>query len=222
VFGGDDTCTDSDGDEALRTEEVAVAEAKEIEAGPAPTLEPTIKREPSDIRRQQQPMCVRSAQRRAVWARGGAGDPRAHGQAEEAAAVVRLQAEEAVDPKKQKMCEGCGLKRQGYGLALEENKKAVTTIAMLIDEAGQRAVVAATVGTLTVVEMLAELRRLQLPTSGARCPGGRKAALLTCVHGLGLCSWQRFWSGQLPPTGSDIYIGSDRSSGSGSNAPKKT
>ena len=64
-----------------------------MKAGPAPALEPAIKREPSDSGRQQQqqasqqqPTCVRSAKRRAVWTRGGAGDdPRARVVAEEAA-----------------------------------------------------------------------------------------------------------------------------------------
>jgi hypothetical protein len=101
VLGGDDT--DSDGDEAPRAEEEEAAAgaageaAEEVKAEPAPALEPAIKREPSDSgRQQQQPMCVRSAKRGAVWARGGAGDdPRAHGQAEEGAAVVRLQVEGA-------------------------------------------------------------------------------------------------------------------------------
>jgi hypothetical protein len=77
VLGGDDT--DSDGDEAPQAEgeaaEEAVGEAaEEVKAEPAPALEPEIKREPSDRRRQQQqhqheqeqPMCVRSAKRRAV------------------------------------------------------------------------------------------------------------------------------------------------------------
>ena len=85
VLGGDDT--DSDGDEAPRAEEAAVAgeaeaeAAEEVKAEPAPALEPTIKREPSESwRQQQQPTCVRSAKRRAVWVRGGAGDdPRARG-----------------------------------------------------------------------------------------------------------------------------------------------
>ena len=75
VLGGDDT--DSDGDEAPRAEEEAAGEAAvEVKAEPAPALEPAIKREPSDSRRQQQqqqPTCVRSAKRRAVWARDGAG-----------------------------------------------------------------------------------------------------------------------------------------------------
>jgi hypothetical protein len=85
-LGGDDT--DSDGDEAPRAEEEAVGEAaEEVKAEPAPALEPTIKREPSDSRQQQQqrvqqPTCVRSAKRRAVWARGGAGGPRALAEAE--------------------------------------------------------------------------------------------------------------------------------------------
>jgi hypothetical protein len=95
VLGGDDT--DSDGDEAPRAEgeaaEGAAGEAaEEVKAEPAPALEP--KREPSDRRQQQQeqqqqeqPMCVRSAKRRAVWARGGAGGPRACVEAGEAAAV---------------------------------------------------------------------------------------------------------------------------------------
>jgi hypothetical protein len=94
VMGGDDT--DSDGDEAPRAEGeavvagVAAEAAEEVKAEPAPVLEPTIKREPSDSgleqQQQQQPMCVRSAKRRAVWARDGAGDdPRAHVVAEEAA-----------------------------------------------------------------------------------------------------------------------------------------
>ncbi len=59
--------------------------AEEVKAEPAPGLEPAIKREPSDRRRQQQqqqqeqeqPMCVRSAKRRAVWVRRGPGCPRA-------------------------------------------------------------------------------------------------------------------------------------------------
>ena len=55
VFGGNDT--DSDGDEAPRAEEKAVAGqregaheavAEDVEVGPAPALEPTIKWEPSD------------------------------------------------------------------------------------------------------------------------------------------------------------------------------
>jgi hypothetical protein len=107
VFGGDDT--DSDGDEAPRAEEVAggaVGEAvEEVKAEPAPGLEPAIKWEPLDSRRQQQqqqaPPCVRSAQRRAVWARGGAGGPRARvgaGQAAAAGAAGYLQTE--------KMCDG--------------------------------------------------------------------------------------------------------------------
>jgi hypothetical protein len=93
VFGGDDI--DSDGDEAPRAEEEAEAAgeaeaeaAEEVKAEPAPALEPEIKREPSDGRRQQQqrqPTCMRSAKRRAVWVRGGAGGPRARVQAEEAA-----------------------------------------------------------------------------------------------------------------------------------------
>ena len=97
VVGGDDT--DSDGDEASRAaeeEETAGAAAEAVEqvkAEPAPALEPAIKREPSDSGRQQQqepqqqqPTCVRSAKRRAVWARGGAGDdPRARMVAEDAA-----------------------------------------------------------------------------------------------------------------------------------------
>ena len=84
VLGGDDI--DSDGDEAPRAEGEAVAgehegaAVEEVEAEPAPSLEPEIKREPSDSRRQQQqqqqPTCVRSAKRRAVWARGGAGAPK--------------------------------------------------------------------------------------------------------------------------------------------------
>jgi hypothetical protein len=83
VFGGDDI--DSDGDEAPRAEEelAAAGEAaadpavREVKAEPTPALEPAIKREPSENRQQQQqqhqPTCVRSAKRRAVWARGGAG-----------------------------------------------------------------------------------------------------------------------------------------------------
>jgi hypothetical protein len=93
VFGGDDT--DSDGDEAPRAEEeAAVADAVDVKAEPAPALEPVIKREPSDSRRQQwqrqqqqRPTCVRSAKRHAVSARGGAGGPRVRVEAEEAAAV---------------------------------------------------------------------------------------------------------------------------------------
>ena len=108
VFGGDDI--DSDGDEAPRAEEDAAAAdeaeaeaAEEVKAEPAPALEPEIKREPSDSRRQQQqrqPTCMRSAKRRAVWVRGGAGGPRARVQAEEAAAVA------ARDLQKEKMCDG--------------------------------------------------------------------------------------------------------------------
>ena len=97
VLGGDDT--DSDGDEAPRAEEEAAEgaageAAEEVKAEPAPALEPSIKREPSDSLRQQQqqqhqrPTCVRSAKRRAVWARGGAGGPRAGVEAGEAAAAV--------------------------------------------------------------------------------------------------------------------------------------
>ena len=90
VLGGDDT--DSDGDEAPRAEEEAAEgaageAAPEVKAEPAPALEPAIKREPSDSGRQQQkqPSCVRSAKRRAVWARGGASnDPHARVVAEEA------------------------------------------------------------------------------------------------------------------------------------------
>ena len=94
VLGGDDT--DSDGDEAPRAEEGAAEGAagevaEEVKAEPAPVLEPAIKREPSDSRRQheqqqqqQQPTCVWSAKRRAVWAKG-AGCPRARVVAEEAA-----------------------------------------------------------------------------------------------------------------------------------------
>ena len=91
VLGGDDT--DSDGDEAPRAEEEAAEgaageAAEEVKAEPAPALEPAIKREPSDSGRQQQqhqqqPTCVRSAKRRAIWARGGAGDPRVRVVAEE-------------------------------------------------------------------------------------------------------------------------------------------
>jgi hypothetical protein len=92
VYGGDDT--DSDGDEAPRAEEEATAAGeaaadpavREVKAEPAPALEPAIKPEPSDSRQQQQPTCVRSAKRRAIWVRGGAGGgPRARVQAEEAA-----------------------------------------------------------------------------------------------------------------------------------------
>ena len=98
VLGGDDT--DSDGDEAPRAEEEAVAGQREseaevegslgeeVKAEPVPALEPAIKREPSDSGRQQQqhqqqPTCVRSAKRHAIWARGGAGDPRVRVVAEE-------------------------------------------------------------------------------------------------------------------------------------------
>ena len=60
--------------------------AEEVKAETAPALEPTIKRESLDSQQQQQPTCVRSAKRRAVWAKGGAGDdPRARVVAEEAA-----------------------------------------------------------------------------------------------------------------------------------------
>jgi hypothetical protein len=81
VFGGDDI--DSDGDEAPRAEEEAAGGAaggaeEEVKAEPAPALEPEIKPEPSYSRhQQQQPTSVRSAKRRAVWASGGAGGPRA-------------------------------------------------------------------------------------------------------------------------------------------------
>jgi hypothetical protein len=59
VFGGDDT--DSDGDEAPRAEEEAAAAGeaaadptvREVKAEPTPALEPVIKREFSDSRRQQ-------------------------------------------------------------------------------------------------------------------------------------------------------------------------
>jgi hypothetical protein len=85
VFGGDDT--DSDGDEAPRAEGDAAAAGeaaadpavREVKAEPAAALDPAIKPEPADSRRQQQqqqPTCVRSAKRRAVWARGGAGGGR--------------------------------------------------------------------------------------------------------------------------------------------------
>ena len=94
VFGGDDI--DSDGDEAPRAEEAAAAgeaaadpAVREVTAEPAPALEPEIKWGPADSRchqrQQQQPTCVRSAKRRAVWARGGAGGPRARVVVEEAA-----------------------------------------------------------------------------------------------------------------------------------------
>jgi hypothetical protein len=108
VLGGDDT--DSDGDEAPRAEgeaaEGAAGEAaEEVKAEPAPGREPAIEREPSDSRRQQQqqqqqeqPMCVRSAKRRAVWARGGAGGPRdCVGAGEAAAAAGCLQTEKMCD-----------------------------------------------------------------------------------------------------------------------------
>ena len=95
VLSGDDI--GSDGDETLLAEEEvpradgAVGKAaEEVKAEPAPDLGPAIKREPSDNRRQQQqkqPTCVRSAKRRAVWARGGAGGPSARVEAGEAAAV---------------------------------------------------------------------------------------------------------------------------------------
>jgi hypothetical protein len=101
VLGGSDT--DSDGDEAPQAEEEAAEEAvgeavgeaaEEVKAEPAPALEPVIKREPSDSRRrhqqhqQQQPTCVRSAKRRADWARGGAGGPRARVEAGDVAAAA--------------------------------------------------------------------------------------------------------------------------------------
>jgi hypothetical protein len=106
VLGGDDT--DSDGDEAPRAEEeaaegVAGEAAEEVKAEPAPALEPEIKREPSDSGRQkqqqqEQPTCVRSAKRRAVWARGGAGGPRTRVEAGEAAAAAGyLQTEKMCD-----------------------------------------------------------------------------------------------------------------------------
>jgi hypothetical protein len=105
VLGGDDT--DSDGDETPRAEEQAVegaaGEAAEVvKAEPAPALEPAIKPESSISRCQQQQQqeeeqstCVRSAKRRAVWARGGAGGPRAcvRGAGEAAAAAGYLQTE---------------------------------------------------------------------------------------------------------------------------------
>jgi hypothetical protein len=96
VLGGDDT--DSDGDEAPRAEEepaegAAGEAAEEVKAEPAPALEPAIKREPSDSGRQQQqqqqqPTCVRSAKRRAVWARGGSSGPRARVETREAAGAA--------------------------------------------------------------------------------------------------------------------------------------
>jgi hypothetical protein len=117
VLGGDDT--DSDGDEAPRAEEEAAAAegaageaGEEVKAESAPALEPEIKREPSDSRRQRQqrqqqqeeeeeeePMCVRSAKRRVVWARGGADGPRARvvGAGEAAADVGYLQTEKMCD-----------------------------------------------------------------------------------------------------------------------------
>ena len=108
ALGGDDT--DSDGDEAPRAEGelaagAAAEAAEEVKAEPAPVLEPAIKREPLDSGRQQQqqheqeqPMCVRSAKRRAVWATGGAGGPRAGvGAGEAAAAAGCLQTEKMCD-----------------------------------------------------------------------------------------------------------------------------
>ena len=90
--------------EAAAVEDAVGEAAEEVKAEPAPALEPAIKREPSDSRRQQQqeqqeqPMCVRSAKRRAVWARGGAGGPRDCVGAGEAAAVVGyLQTEKICD-----------------------------------------------------------------------------------------------------------------------------
>jgi hypothetical protein len=109
-LGGDDT--DSDGDEAPRAAEGEAVEgaageaAEEVKAEPAPALEPAIKREPLDSRHQQQqqqqkeeqPTCVRSAKRRAVWARGRAGGPRACvGAGEAAAAAGYLQTEKMCD-----------------------------------------------------------------------------------------------------------------------------
>ena len=102
VYGGDDT--DSDGDEAPRAEgeaaEGAAREAaEEVKAEPAPALGPAIKWEPLDSRRQQQqeeeeeeqPTCVRSAKRRAVWARGAAGGPGARVEAEAKASSFSCQ-----------------------------------------------------------------------------------------------------------------------------------
>ena len=101
VLGGDDT--DSDGDEAPRAEEEAAEgaageAAEEVKAEPAPALEPEIKREPLDNRRQhqhqqqqeqqQEPTCVRSAKRRAVWARAGAGASRTRVNAGDAATAA--------------------------------------------------------------------------------------------------------------------------------------
>jgi hypothetical protein len=86
--------------------EGAVGEAaEEVKAEPAPDLGSAIKREPSDNRRQQQqqqPTCVRSARRRAVWARGGAGGPGAREEAGEAAVVAGyLQTEKMCDEANQ-------------------------------------------------------------------------------------------------------------------------
>jgi hypothetical protein len=112
VLGGDDT--DSDGDEAPRAEKEAAAAvgeaeaeaAEEVKAEPAPALEPAIKREPSDSRRQQRqqqrqlrPTCVRSAKRHAVLARGGAGGPRVRVEAEEAEEAAKPKRAPRGDPK---------------------------------------------------------------------------------------------------------------------------
>ena len=77
-----------------------------MKAEPAPALEPAIKWEPSDSRRrnqqqeaEQQPTaCVRSAKRRVVCARGGAGGLHACVEAREAdAAAGYLQTEKMCD-----------------------------------------------------------------------------------------------------------------------------
>jgi hypothetical protein len=66
--------SDDMGEVPLAEWELVEGEAweEEVKAEPAPALEPTIKRETSDSRRQQlqqqKPICVRSAKRRAVWA----------------------------------------------------------------------------------------------------------------------------------------------------------
>ena len=66
--------SDDMGEVPLAEWELVEGEAweEEVKAEPAPALEPTIKRETSDSRRQQlqqqKPICVRSAKWRAVWA----------------------------------------------------------------------------------------------------------------------------------------------------------
>jgi hypothetical protein len=72
--------------------ELAGEAAEELQTGSAPALAPTIKLEPSDSQQQQQqPTCVRSAKRRAVWARGAAGGPGARVEAEAKASSFSCQ-----------------------------------------------------------------------------------------------------------------------------------